>query len=473
MYYYVEVSRESHTFLLNIVSSDKCGSSSRQSIFTESTHNHFNMPSKLDYLSKYTSDPSSKHDKKKKKKHKKKGKKSGDDNNAAHVYDDDNEAVLEQRRSSEEDDDNEEDRPLVVASEDLPMDQRGAGVSHAPRGTWETTTADANNDATAPRRRYDSDASSSASASPRQERRKRRHDSDDEDNSSVDDRRPRRRRHDSSDDESDNDRNIKQENRSPSSRRRHDSDSDADSEGDSRRKRQRRRYDSSSDDNEKKPIIKEEDGQPRRRRRVDSDSDDSSRERMASGHKAGLQHYSDFTSAESKLQKQKHEEAQKMVDKYGMGETVYRDAQGKATDNQSKTAKVLSEEEQQALNMGRVQREREQAQAEELQRLSESAFARHRDDDQLDAALKDEIRKDDPMAKYAMKKQASKRKAAGLDDRPVYKGPPPKPNRFGIRPGYRWDGVDRGNGWEDKLLAKQYSNSQRKEQAYKWSSADM
>ena len=57
--------------------------------------------------------------------------------------------------------------------------------------------------------------------------------------------------------------------------------------------------------------------------------------------------------------------------------------------------------------------------------------------------------------------------------KPVYKGPPPKPNRYGLRPGYRWDGTDRGNGFEDKVLEALHSKGRKKEEAYKWSAADM
>ncbi|CAN0379931.1 unnamed protein product, partial [Hapterophycus canaliculatus] len=43
----------------------------------------------------------------------------------------------------------------------------------------------------------------------------------------------------------------------------------------------------------------------------------------------------------------------------------------------------------------------------------------------------------------------------------------------GIRPGYRWDGNDRGNGWESRIVAKGVDNNYKAELAYKWATADM
>ncbi len=113
--------------------------------------------------------------------------------------------------------------------------------------------------------------------------------------------------------------------------------------------------------------------------------------------------------------------------------------------------------------------------------LQESSFARHDDDGRLEELRKNEIRKDDPMAAYAMKNQRKKKKESSSlpgqvlleQEKPMYKEPLPKPNRYGMRPGCRWDGVDRGNGFEDKLLAKQFSTNLREEEAYRWRSADM
>ena len=47
------------------------------------------------------------------------------------------------------------------------------------------------------------------------------------------------------------------------------------------------------------------------------------------------------------------------------------------------------------------------------------------------------------------------------------------PNRFGIPPGHRWDGVDRSNGYEKQWFERQNSRRAIEEEAYKWSTSDM
>lgn len=56
--------------------------------------------------------------------------------------------------------------------------------------------------------------------------------------------------------------------------------------------------------------------------------------------------------------------------------------------------------------------------------------------------------------------------------RPAYQGSC-APNRFGIRPGHRWDGVDRSNGYEKKWFEARNARTALQEEAYKWSTADM
>lgn len=72
-------------------------------------------------------------------------------------------------------------------------------------------------------------------------------------------------------------------------------------------------------------------------------------------------------------------------------------------------------------------------------------LSRFQDDSVMNQQLKARERWGDPMAQVRRKKKPAP--VTEESARPVYKGPM-FPNRYNIRPGYRWDGIDRSNGWE-------------------------
>ncbi|OAX31558.1 hypothetical protein K503DRAFT_805977 [Rhizopogon vinicolor AM-OR11-026] len=156
-------------------------------------------------------------------------------------------------------------------------------------------------------------------------------------------------------------------------------------------------------------------------------------------------------------------------------ETVYRDATGRKIDTKAARAeaarKKREREEKEAEKMewgkGLVQREEQEERRRQLEKTRALPFARRADDKELNEELKAKDRWNDPAAAFLTKNRSKGPR------KPEYKGPPPPPNRFGIKPGYRWDGVDRGNGFEKKYFQRLNERRRNTAASYEWSVDDM
>lgn len=130
-------------------------------------------------------------------------------------------------------------------------------------------------------------------------------------------------------------------------------------------------------------------------------------------------------------------------------------------------------------SQGLKQREDRMDRLHEDVKEMEKPLARYEDDEDRDKLLKAKELKEDPMLQFMRRKkeeqkvQESSSRGDAVFSRPVYRGPPPPANRFGILPGYRWDGVDRSNGFEKRLMDRQAEKMASQEEAYKWSTEDM
>ncbi|KAG1840703.1 Pre-mRNA-splicing factor of RES complex-domain-containing protein [Suillus subalutaceus] len=156
-------------------------------------------------------------------------------------------------------------------------------------------------------------------------------------------------------------------------------------------------------------------------------------------------------------------------------ETIYRDASGRKIDTKAARAeaarKKREREEKEAKKMewgkGLVQKQEEDARKRQLEKNRSLPFARRADDKELNEELKAKERWNDPAAAFLTKSRSKGPR------KPEYTGPSPPPNRFGIKPGYRWDGVDRGNGFEKKYFQRHNERKRNTAASYEWSVDDM
>lgn len=202
-----------------------------------------------------------------------------------------------------------------------------------------------------------------------------------------------------------------------------------------------------------------------------------------SGMKAGLQ---DSSSLQKEIHNLKHRE--KMALNELSDELSGRNAETVSRDKQTGRRRNLKEErlkqkEKEKKNTEKLEKYLEwgkglQQKDDQQKRLQEDMYemskplARYVDDDDLERQLKDELKEGDPMLEY-IKKKRGKSQLAIASSLPEYEGPPPPPNRFNIPPGYRWDGVDRSNGFEKRYFEKINSTKATEHQAYLWSIENM
>ncbi|ETS83161.1 hypothetical protein PFICI_05037 [Pestalotiopsis fici W106-1] len=197
---------------------------------------------------------------------------------------------------------------------------------------------------------------------------------------------------------------------------------------------------------------------------------------MSDGTHAGLQSAATVSAQLARRKALEEAEFEKMRKHEREAETVYRDATGRRIDVSMKRAEArrqLAEAEQkkaQAVEAlkGDVQVREAHARRELLQDAKLMTVARGVNDEEMNRELKEKTRWGDTMADMigtgAGAAAGGNKKNKG---RPIYQGAAP-PNRYGIRPGYRWDGVDRGNGWEAERFRAMNRVERNKNLEYNW-----
>ncbi|CAK5084753.1 unnamed protein product [Meloidogyne enterolobii] len=158
----------------------------------------------------------------------------------------------------------------------------------------------------------------------------------------------------------------------------------------------------------------------------------------------------------------RYAETRKRVTGFNRGRKGRREEEH-SEENKAKQAEM--EKKYSLWNKGLTQIKEREEELEEMQQVLGEGFTRHKDDEALDEYLKTQLRSEDPMAEYFRVKNHKIQMRTGIVY-PTYKGQCP-PNRYEIKPGYRWDGVDRSNGFESKMSLEKNKKIAHKELTYR------
>lgn len=219
--------------------------------------------------------------------------------------------------------------------------------------------------------------------------------------------------------------------------------------------------------------------------------------RMSSGAKAGLQTAADTAAlmAAEEVQEaavRKSKKKSKQNEEEQAEETIYRDATGRRIDislrrqelRAQEQARLAAEKRERESAMGEVQLQQRQQAKDDLENAKFLTLGRSAEDEELNKAQKEVLRWEDPMAAYMAEREAEKQaeeeaknprrsrrraeEAAVVRPRKrEYLGAAP-PNRYGIKPGWRWDGVDRGNGFEKEWFQARGRRARNENLEYQW-----
>ncbi|KAJ5600891.1 hypothetical protein N7450_001958 [Penicillium hetheringtonii] len=209
---------------------------------------------------------------------------------------------------------------------------------------------------------------------------------------------------------------------------------------------------------------------------VEEEQEDDGGPKMESGARGGLQTAAQTAAMVKAQEKKKKAEMAKYQDPTAADatsqETIYRDASGRIINVAMKRAearraeeeKKKKEQEEREAAMGDVQRKQRETRKKELEEIKSMPVARTIDDEVLNDDLRSRERWNDPAAGFLTQKAAP---GASVTGRPLYRGSF-QPNRYGIRPGHRWDGVDRANGFEKEWFASRNKRNRMEALEYQW-----